>query len=65
MTDPAKPPANPWSTYMLELYSSRKAPQPLGTVSFDQIEAMAKEKLKDYGGKIDEAMVHEMQLNIG
>ncbi|KAF5315223.1 hypothetical protein D9619_007250 [Psilocybe cf. subviscida] len=50
MTDPAKALVNPWSTYMLELYSSRKAPQPLGTVSFDQIEAMAKEKLKEYGG---------------
>lgn len=44
---------------MLELYSSRKAPQPLGTVSFDQIEAMAKEKLKEYGGMIVEVCVDE------
>ncbi|KAF8883772.1 oxidoreductase [Gymnopilus junonius] len=41
---------NPWSSYMVELYRSRKAPEPLGTVSFDEIEAKAKEKLKDYGG---------------
>ncbi|PPQ84734.1 hypothetical protein CVT26_014744, partial [Gymnopilus dilepis] len=41
---------NPWSSYMLEIYKSRKGPEPLGTVDFDEIEAMAKEKLKDYGG---------------
>ncbi|KAF8964275.1 oxidoreductase [Flammula alnicola] len=41
---------NPWSSYMLDLYSSRAAPQPLGTVVFEEIEAKAREKLKDYGG---------------
>jgi len=35
---------------MLEIYRSRKGPQPLGTVSFDEIEAKAKEKLKEYPG---------------
>jgi len=41
---------NPWSSYMLDLYRSRQAPQPLETVVFEEIEAKAKEKLKDYGG---------------
>jgi len=41
---------NPWSSYMADIYRSRHAPQPLGTVAFDEIEAKAKEKLKDYGG---------------
>jgi len=41
---------NPWSSYMVDLYRSRQAPQPLGTVIFEEIEAKAKEKLKDYGG---------------
>ena len=41
---------NPWSSYMLDLYRSRQAPQPLGTVVFEEIEAKAKEKLKDNGG---------------
>ncbi|KDR82554.1 hypothetical protein GALMADRAFT_237926 [Galerina marginata CBS 339.88] len=44
------PGGNPWSGYMLDLYRSRTAPQPLGTVVFEEIEAKAKEKLKDYGG---------------
>lgn len=35
---------------MLQLYTSRAPPQPLGTVVFEEIEAKAKEKLKDYGG---------------
>ena len=35
---------------MLDLYRSRQAPQPLGTVIFEEIEAKAKETLKDYGG---------------
>ncbi|KAF8158432.1 oxidoreductase [Crassisporium funariophilum] len=41
---------NPWSTYMADIYRSRQGPQPLGTVSFDEIEAKARETLKDYGG---------------
>ncbi|PPQ63602.1 hypothetical protein CVT24_004462 [Panaeolus cyanescens] len=40
---------NPWGSYALQLYASRKAPQPLGTVLFEEIEAKAKEKLKDCG----------------
>jgi hypothetical protein len=36
---------------MLGVYASRKGPQPLGTVSFDEIEERAKEKLKEYPGK--------------
>lgn len=39
-----------WSSYMLGIYLSRKAPQPLGTVVFEEIEEKAKEKLKDYPG---------------
>ncbi|KAF8073589.1 oxidoreductase [Lyophyllum atratum] len=39
-----------WSSYMLGIYISRKAPQPLGTVVFEEIEEKAKEKLKDYPG---------------
>jgi len=35
---------------MLDLYRSRQAPQPLGTVIFEEIEAKAKETLKRYGG---------------
>lgn len=49
MADP-KAGNNPWSSYMLQLYTSRAPPQPLGTVVFEEIEAKAKEKLKDYGG---------------
>ncbi|KAF9478206.1 oxidoreductase [Pholiota conissans] len=53
MADP-KPETVPgksqWSSYMLQIYKSRTAPQPLGTVVFEEIEAKAKEKLKDYGG---------------
>jgi len=33
---------------MLGIYRSRKGPKPLGTVSFEEIEAKAREKLKDY-----------------
>ncbi|GLB38551.1 putative FMN-dependent dehydrogenase [Lyophyllum shimeji] len=39
-----------WSSYMLDIYLSRQAPQPLGTVVFEEIEAKAEEKLKDYPG---------------
>lgn len=36
---------------MLEVYfGRRRGPQPLGTVVFEEIEAKAREKLKDYGG---------------
>lgn len=41
---------NPWSTYMTQVYLGRRGPQPLGTVVFEEIEAAAKETLKDYGG---------------
>ena len=41
---------NPWSTYMVGVYAGRRGPQPLGTVVFEEIEAKAREKLKDYGG---------------
>ncbi|KAJ7465021.1 oxidoreductase [Mycena latifolia] len=41
---------SPWSGYMLSVYLGRRGTQPLGTVSFDEIEAKAKEKLKDYPG---------------
>lgn len=36
---------------MIEVYMSRKGPQPLGTVVSDEIEARAKEKLKEYPGE--------------
>ncbi|KAF9568745.1 oxidoreductase [Agrocybe pediades] len=48
VADPNK--GNPWSSYMQEIYRSRRGPQPLGTVVFDEIEAKAKETLKDYAG---------------
>ncbi|KAJ6466024.1 oxidoreductase [Mycena vitilis] len=41
---------SPWNGYMASLYLSRKAPQPLETVVFDEIEAKAKEMLEDYPG---------------
>lgn len=41
---------NPWSSYILEVYLGRRGPQPLGTVVFEEIEAKAREKLKNYGG---------------
>jgi lactate 2-monooxygenase len=41
---------NTWGSYMLDVYSGRRGPQPLGTVLFEEIEAKAREKLKDYGG---------------
>ncbi|KXN80613.1 hypothetical protein AN958_09423 [Leucoagaricus sp. SymC.cos] len=39
-----------WSSWMLGVYVSRKGPQPLGTVVFDEIEERAREKLKQYPG---------------
>lgn len=41
---------NPWSSYMQEVYGGRRGPQPLGTVSFEELEEKAREKLKNYGG---------------
>lgn len=38
-----------WSGYCISLYSARKPP-PFGTVIVEEIEAKAKEKLKDYTG---------------
>jgi hypothetical protein len=35
---------------MIQVYHGRRGPQPLGTVDFEEIEAKAREKLKDYGG---------------
>lgn len=46
LTTPGK-----WSSYMLSIYTSKRGPQPLGTVAFDEIEERAKEKLKEYPGK--------------
>lgn len=43
--------SNPWSLYMLDVYRQGRGPQPLGTVVFEEIEAKAREKLKDYGGQ--------------
>ena len=40
-----------WESYMPSIYRSRQGPQPLGTVVFEEIEAKAEEKLKDYPGK--------------
>ena len=42
---------NPWRSFMGEIYYSRKAPYPLGTVKFEEIEAKAREKLKDIPGQ--------------
>ncbi|KAH9480377.1 putative lactate 2-monooxygenase PB1A11.03 [Psilocybe cubensis] len=44
------PGGNPWSSYMPDVYRGRVGPQPLGTVIFEEIEAKAKEKLKDHEG---------------
>jgi hypothetical protein len=49
---PAASSDNPWKTYMGEIYTSRKPPQPLGTVKFEEIEAQAKDKLKDIPGAL-------------
>ncbi|KAJ3520483.1 hypothetical protein NMY22_g12740 [Coprinellus aureogranulatus] len=46
---------NPWRSFMGEIYYSRKAPYPLGTVKFEEIEAQAREKLKDIPGAFDYA----------
>lgn len=40
---------------MGEIYTSRRPPQPLGTVKFEEIEARAREKLKDIPGAFDYA----------
>jgi hypothetical protein len=45
--EPAK---NPWSSYMAEIYLGRRGPQPLGTVIYEEIEELAREKLKDHQG---------------
>lgn len=39
-----------WNQYMREVYWNRKGPEALGTVSIDDIEEKAKERLKDYPG---------------
>ncbi|KAJ6542321.1 oxidoreductase [Mycena vulgaris] len=40
----------PWSGYMEGVYRGRRGPQPLGTVSFEEIEAKAKDALKENPG---------------
>jgi len=42
---------NKWETYMADIYRSRKAPHPLGTVSFEEIEALAQRTLAHYPGE--------------
>ena len=49
-TGPFSSGENPWSSYMLQVYLGGRGPQPLGTVVFEEIEAKAREKLKNYGG---------------
>ncbi|KAK2465283.1 hypothetical protein APHAL10511_002637 [Amanita phalloides] len=44
-----------WSKYKVQLYTSRQAPVPLGTVSFDDLEAKARETLKDHIGAFNYA----------
>lgn len=39
-----------WNTWMPKLYASRKGPEPLGTVVFEEIEEKARQTLKDYPG---------------
>ncbi|KAJ7776792.1 oxidoreductase [Mycena maculata] len=39
-----------WGPYMVGVYRGRQGVPPLGTVVFEEIEAKAKEKLKDYPG---------------
>jgi len=43
---------NPWGTYMVDVYTGRRGPQPLGTVVFEEIEQKAREKLKDHPGQL-------------
>lgn len=47
----AAPGPNEWGKWVIELYTSRRGPQPLGTVIFDEIEAKAKEVLKNSLGQ--------------
>ena len=42
---------NPWRSYMTEIYLGRRGPQPLGTVINEEIEELAREKLKDHRGR--------------
>ncbi|KAK7050535.1 Fmn dependent [Favolaschia claudopus] len=39
-----------WSTYMLDVYRGRKGVPPIGTAVFEELEAKAKDTLKDYPG---------------
>ena len=48
-TGPFNTGGNSWSSYILEVNHGRRGPQPLGTVVFEEIEAKAREKLKDLG----------------
>ncbi|KAF8635988.1 hypothetical protein AX15_000151 [Amanita polypyramis BW_CC] len=41
---------NKWSKYKLKVYQSRKGPEPLGTVRFEEIEEKARQALKDHPG---------------
>lgn len=42
---------SPWKSYMVDLYMSKKAPSPLGTVAYEEIEEKARQVLKDYPGR--------------
>lgn len=51
----------PWSNYMRELYISRLPPT-LGHVSIDEIEQMAREKLKEHASMSDLFIVLLLQF---
>ena len=51
MTTENTPEPSKWATFMMDIYRSQKPPQPLGTVSFDEIEARARRTLMYYPGE--------------
>jgi len=40
----------PWDQWIVSVFRGGKGPQPLGTVVFEEIEELAKEKMKDNPG---------------
>jgi len=40
----------PWDKWIVSVFRGGKGPQPLGTVVFEEIEELAKEKMKDNPG---------------
>lgn len=52
MADTASNPADIWKKYMFQIYVSRKGPQPLGTVVFEEIEEKARQILSDNRGTL-------------